>query len=636
MDITQVASLASSLTEAPATQQVEEKPQDFLDFKYMKGVVDKLVGDFDTERNFTERNRSLRYFRGVDSEVLRNSGIIKADELYSKVRLIDTNIRREQPQYLLYITQSRRAAVFVGPDGSSVPGSELLENDFTAKARYTGWEIPFIRVIDGAQIHGYDVVEVLFDSSKPGHFSVEHVGRENLIFHVDSENIQAQEIICRRLQLTAWQLEEEARDGRLDAEQVKILVNSSAKKSEEKEQNMYEVFKVFFRKDKQIFKTYYAKECTGFLANPQPYFNGIVNVSAGKTEVVGVNPIDSTPVTDFPPEIEPDYPFFILKYVESEDPKIVDIKGRADLDESAQEASSAILSGFVNGTLRAANVYGSPASSNINQKPDAAPRQTDTVLKNGAIYDQPLNFFNTPYPDQAALNGLNQVITLNSQEQAQINYTVLNRKDSGKTATEVSAAQEENAKLSSVQVALLSIFMRQVYAYCWRMYQSRVLAGKIVVADKVKPYFGSAQVDPMTGEQLNVTPAVYQLRASGDVDVVKRAEKLQQQWQAWPVIATTPIAMSFFKDMLRNAFPEDAEKYITELDMAAANTQQAQTQLIQKLGAIVKELAFDDEGKLRPELDGMEPQLQNLQQEILAATQPAIAGAGQPGINNEA
>ena len=597
---------------------VDDEQKDFTDFKHLKQVFDKIKGDFETEVEYVKRNRDLRYFRNVATDILQQNGIIKADELYCKVHTIDTNIRREQPQYLLYITQSRRAAVFVGPDGSAMPGSELVENDFTAKARYTGWEVPFIRVVDGCQLHGYDVVEVVFDETKPGHFSIEHVGRENLIFYAESENIQAQEIIGRRLSLTGWQIEEEVRSGLFDKEQARILLNSAQKKEVCKEQNKFEVFKVFYRHQKQIFYCYYAEHCTDFLSISKPYFNGVMNVVDGKTVFKGQN-LDGTPILDYNNEVEADYPFFILRYVESEDPQITSLCGRSKLDESAQEAASAILSGFTNGVLRASNIYASPASNNINRSPDAAPKQTDVVLKNGAIYDQAMNFFHTSYPDQSALAGLQTVVSLNEQEQSQINYTVLNRKDSEKTATEINAAKEENTRLSSVQVTLLSIFMRQLYSYCWRMYQSRVLSGRIIIPFQNLQLFGEIQRDPVTGEMLVVGIRNYQLRASGDVDVIKRAEKLQKQMQAWPVIAQTPIAMSFFKDLLRNAFPEEAEKYILELEQTQIAGDQQKNMLIAKLAALLKELGTDEEGNLNPELQGMETQIQQLQQEVQTA-----------------
>src|SRR5204862_6583179 len=105
---------------------------------------------------------------------------------------------------------------------------------------------------------------------------------------------------------------------------------------------------------------------------------------------------------DFPSVDETLYPFYMLPYVESENPKITQLTGRAFLDWPAQEAASAILSGIVNGTMRASNVYAAPDLPAGTPLTDTAPpKQTDTKIKHGKLFDRPVKFFHTDYPDEA-------------------------------------------------------------------------------------------------------------------------------------------------------------------------------------------------------------------------------------------
>src|SRR5271154_7122131 len=71
--------------------------------KDLKNVLDDLG-------NKSNASRKLRYAE-VDIEAEREEGRLQPDELYIARRIIDTNIRREQPSYVQYITQSPRAIV---------------------------------------------------------------------------------------------------------------------------------------------------------------------------------------------------------------------------------------------------------------------------------------------------------------------------------------------------------------------------------------------------------------------------------------------------------------------------------------------------------------------------------------------
>ena len=602
-----------------ATTKTEStlRRKSYADYSYSQGPIKHLIDEFGSIQKAVDYNRVLRYVKNNDTDALRAAGKLKEDELYIPVRLIDQNVRREQAQYIAYFTQSRRSIVFNSVSGLGQPGMESLEIDFTNKARYIGWEIPFIRCIDGCQAHGWDAIEIVFDTSMPGQFALEHVGTANLIFNTESENLQAQEMIIRAIKVTALQLRQFVDEQAFDEQETNEFLSSATRTNSTINDSIQTIYKVFYKEDGVVWYGFYAPMAKGWLRKPVKLYLGRHDVTVSPKVIVDEQGQESK---EYPIIYETDYPVYLLEYIQSEDPKITELQGRAALDEKPQEGASAIMSGMVNGVVRAANVYAAPLASPANANPMASPKQTTGVLRNGIIYDQAMQFFHTPYPEASTPTILQAVVSQNQQESSQINYTVMARKDSGKSATEVNAAQQEAQKLSTVQVTLLSIFIRSVYSRCWQIYQNRVLQDAIVTDDVVKALMGRFDAIAKTW-----TVAVYVVKSSGDVDVVQRAEKLQRQMNFWPVVSASPIASLFLEDTLRNAFPEDAEKYVQMLKSTEQQQKQQQTQLVAKLAALVKELAIDPATKqLRPELAGQEQQLQQLEQEVAA-----IAGSGQ-------
>lgn len=627
-------------TEDDGTNSPEDQ-KNYEDYSYASGIYQRLIDAWGVVMAETERQRCIRYVKDADSIDLRASGLIKADEMYCPVRLVDSNIRAEQPSILAYITQSRRSIIFASPDAIPIDGIEKLEQDFTTKARYLQWEVPFIRCTDGSAAHGWDSLEVIFDIDAPGNFCFEHIGHDRLVFSTDCEELESQEVIGIKKNLTAKQLRAFVQKDGWNSAQVEALIAQSSKVAGVVNANC-EVFKMYYKKNDIVYICWYGRYCSDYLKAPAQLFMGVRDIEAGKVRVNPDDPMDLT--TDYPPMPETEYPIVIETYIESNDPRIIELSGRVKLDEASQEAVSAIQSGLVNGTLRAANIYASPKASNINSNPNAAPSQTNVVLANGAIYDQPLEFFHTPYPDPSVIQSLQTIVTQNKQEQGQINFSVLNRKDSGKTATEVQAANQASTELTSVQVILLSIFIRSCYAKAWRIYQNRVLQGGIVIRDpELLQLFGdNIQVDPATMRVIACeAPAFYTIKSSGDVDVIQRQEHLQKLLQGWPVFSKTSLADEYLKDIIRCSFPEDAERYIGVLDNAAASQVNQLKALLGQLALVVKALAVDPHtGQPRPDVAGEMPRLQQLEQQvanILGMPQDGqMAGQAGSGITNNA
>lgn len=611
------------------------KDEDYFNYSYASNIYDRLIDAWKAISAETQRQRDLRYVKHNSATDLRASGILKADETYCPVRLIDSNIRAEQPSATAYITQSRRSIIFASPNEQTVDGLEKLEENFTKVARYLGWEIPFIQTEDGAAAHGWDAVEIMFDDKAPGNFIFEHIGNDCLIFGLDCEGIETQEVIAIQKNLTAKQLKTLVKTGGFNAEQVESIISLSKKNGlgNNTDDCTCIVYKCFFKKDDVVHYAWYGRNCSDYLRNPEPLFLGVRDISAGKQPVDVNSPLSGV---DYPPVFESEFPVIIRPYIISNDPQITQISGRVKLDEASQEAASAIQSGLVNGILRAANIYAAPKSRSIDADPISNPKATDSVLANGTMYDAPLEFFHTPYPDSSVVQALGAVVQYNKQEQGGgIDLASINRKDSGKTATEIQAASQKSTELTSVQVILLSIFIRMCYAKAWRIYQNRVLQGAIVIRDTyLLNLFGEGIIPNMeTGQVESVKSARnYIIKSSGDVDVIQRQERLNKLMQGWEVFGKTPIANEYLKDIIRYSFPEDAARYISVMEQAEMNEVNVLKQLLMKVSSVLMAL-IKNPGDIQGQITAHASELQQLQQQVMGV----LGGGGgqqQPQLGN--
>ena len=85
-------------------------PPEF-DFMTCQKSLKQLVGDWSAEIMNTEERRRYRDI-DISVEQLQAKGMLKSDEMLIPIRVINANIRREQPSYMAFITQSWRLAIF--------------------------------------------------------------------------------------------------------------------------------------------------------------------------------------------------------------------------------------------------------------------------------------------------------------------------------------------------------------------------------------------------------------------------------------------------------------------------------------------------------------------------------------------
>ena len=605
---------------SPEQKLAQEEYTNLMTFSMAKIRLTAMITDFSPQVNKAKDNWKQR-FREVETAALRAAKKIPNYAHMIPVRAIDSNIRREQPSYVNYLKGSRRLAIFKAINNPSTT-TTLLEDEFTRGLTYSGWEIPFFKVIDGAQTHGWDWLEVMFDLSKPFHVGFEQIGHDRLIFPLDAADIQACEVIIRAVVVTPNQLKIFVRDYGFSQVQVdKIVKLSSDPKFKERSVTIY---KKYCKYNGIVHVGWFSLLCDDWLLAPAPLFLGrrkqvtkMTNVPT--PQVVGIDPITAQPIqslVDVPTptavwedEMETLYPIFLLPYNETAQQMIATHFGRVFMDKPKQEALTANLSQFLSGCQLAATPVASVDPSSQASSKDLE----NQVIGSGKIINVPLKWANIPYPEAVMLSLQTYLDTFNSQESGQVNYAANNRQDSKKTATEVSAAKEDSDKLANVGITLFSRFLRDVWTFTWNIVQNRAVQGKITLLYNLDS----------GGNNVDFINQPFDIRAAGDIDVVKKQELLMQYKDFWPIIKDTPVAMQFLAKMLVLTFPEDGNFFAEQLMMGDPRILVGQ--LAQVLTQSIDEAEY---ASLTPENQ------MNLKNLLVQAEQMAASVEQSAGINN--
>jgi len=425
------------------------------------------------------------------------------------------------------------------------------------------------------QLHGYGVAEVSFDVTKPGHFAVNDVNFEDLGLPEDARDIQACEMLVHRHYFTDLQLKRMAETDDFNKEQV----NNLDFKELAENYSLMEVQKVLFKKNNVVYVGWACIDrCNDWVRKPRPLF-------LGKRE-------------QGEELFETQYPYVLFPYNINEDTTISLMKGRAELDEYAQESATSLLSSFVTAHRRASGLY----FAKDNNDPNNTNVQTSVFFTPNALIDSNIRQFQLNPPDSSIMGAIQTILGQNMQETSQVNFAAMNRKDSRKTATEVQAATSEAQALSASQVALFSIALKKVYTQCWNIYRSRTIEGLIQAS--IPPNF--------------FTDHEYSIRPAGDADVIERQEKINKMMQAWPVVQQTGAASLFLKRFVSMLFPEDGQAYVQ-----AIQDDNTKTQLLMQLQTIVQSLITDPEtGQLSEEAQPYQQQLQQIMQQVQQVLNP--------------
>ena len=116
---------------------------------------------------------------------------------------------------------------------------------------------------------------------------------------------------------------------------------------------------------------------------------------------------------------------------------------------------------------------------------------------------------------------------------------------------------------------MFASFLQRVYQRVWDVIKTLANDNKIAFLQI------ASGVDQLTGQEIKSNDLAtinrrYQIRPAGDVDVIERQEKLQQRMQFWPVVQAVPgLAGEFLTDIIKTAFPDDAERYILAMQQGS-------------------------------------------------------------------
>lgn len=576
----------------------EKQFNELFDYALSKSYVAKLSQQFKPVEVATESNRNRRKI-DIDIVSERAKGNIAQDCTMILDRVIDRNMAREKPAYIAFLQQAKRLVIFhdtLKPNEKH----DALESAFTSGMTYNGWLTPHYKILDGAQLSGWDWAEVVYDESKPLHAAIEAVGHDRLIYSTDAEDIQNCARVLRVYMLSRTQLEGFVADYGFDKQQTQILfdkggADGTANKPDDR---TYKIVKEMFKWQGIVFVGWRCDTngpCQDWLKKPAKLYLG---VDKKVTEVVPVEqpqPLSPEPlvgldqqqanpliqqlapqtqtVVKWVPVDEVTYPYVILAYEETEEKEIASKKGRAFKDKFLQEAKTAAGTGYINKLIRSHYVMASPnnaqdmAAAGISGV-NSSQKLESMALKDNRITPAPINFWSPDGPDPQTLQALQYWDTKNANDQGQMTYTVQNKSSGARTTkAEVDSAKEDTMLLSSVQLSLYSGHIRECYSLVWRIVQSQALQ------DKVNLYGDYNQVtNPVTGDvdytftnNKEIVGRTFDIRAAGDVDVVQRQMLIQAMMQFWPVVQNTPIAGEFLGKLLRLQFAEDGEAWAQKL-----------------------------------------------------------------------
>jgi len=592
---TEEAELLEREKENTADKALSEFDKDFSNYKEVaQPAIRSLKSAWGEEIGRTEERRNLRKVK-IDIEGERAKGNLEQDELYCSVRLIDSNITREHARHLQYLTKSARNVILVAQADSNVEVS-LVESDFTLKGRYNGWETPFMQAIDGMETHGWDFIEIVFDKNKPGNFSNEHIGHDNLLYPTDTKDFQGSPFIVRTIDYTTKQLVTFAKKNGWDKEQVAKLLNSTLKDrpqssvgdSCDKLYALHSVEKVFYRNedDSFIYVGWSAvNSCDEWLREPKRLFLGKVAINP---EAIGME-------DKYVQLFETSYPIEPLLYSISEEKLLMSIQGRAELDEAKQDAVISLLTSYVTQARRASGLYFGTDNSNGTPLDEA---QTNIKLKQGAIFDARLAQFKIDSPSPEMVNAINIIIGQSQMERGDVNYAVQSNKSTRKTSAEVKMAGSEQELLGDIKTLLLSISLRNIFTRNFDIYQSRVKAGLLTsIIPQVKLLLDSYD---------------FIIKPAGDIDIIERQQKIELMQRSWQVMQGTAAAGEFLKDLIKLLFPAEAQRYIQ-----AIGVDEAKNNILQAVSSLIQEVMLDPAtGQIKPEFTTYAGELQQIQQAV--------------------
>jgi hypothetical protein len=565
--------------------------KNLLDLNTANGLFSQYISSHGAVEATTVTNRRLRSNK-ADVEQMRSAGLLQENQTFIGVRLINQNINQALPPLLSYLKQSPRMATFVPGDNS------YLDQEFTRVLQYPGWEIPYIEVLDGAELNGIGYMMVKADNTKLGGVSMETIPFNEIVYDRRLKSLQDSPAVLIKHVITAvsfyhWDSFEnfdknsdayKAIAKRLLSEEVNVIGDDLV------------IYETFVKVNGFVYRGWYYKDSRQWLKQPLPFSNGI------EESVPEIN-IDPMAMTSEPTYVNKPvhltyYPIAVKRSEIKENRKHDEAEGRAVEDYHKQEAATTLMTAAVNGCTQAANTMWSPDGANLD---GVAPAQLQYKIKNNAIWKTPMKAFTAPWPDPMIFKGIEVITQQNAMENNQVAWAVNNRRDSRKTATEIEAAQQQQGMLTGTAALVFSIFLRDVLTMTWPIVQSDAKKGSIKFLIEVS--------DP--AEKEAILSKQYEVKPAGDIDFVEKQQRITNIQQDLPMFQGTPIGQEMMKEYVRLRYPEKYDQWSKIL------SQGNDSQLIQGLGQALQAVVTDEAtGQLKPEFAAEAQSFQQLQQAV--------------------
>lgn len=467
---------------------------------------------------------------------MRADDLIAKDEVYISEQIIASNIAAQVPNLLAYIVQGQRLVYFSSLEASE-NNYDLESLEFSRHARYPSYEVPWMQFIQGRALHGGGAMEIIYDTSYPLHFRLECLARDELIMPMKTRNINDNEVILIKRpdvyvhQLAAMQFRPE------------MLEKLTANKKSDDTVCLYKV--LCLRPTGLVYAWAALDEgIDDFLTEFRLYSLGLVDPQTLAPKPVHFYPVVLS-VQDFTEKKE---------YYES--------RGLAAKSRHDQEAIARLKTAVVNGATKAARINScvDPVTG------DDAVTAEITVTANQVV-NRRLRYHNTPWPDAVFLSVIDSLRTSNKQQVGQVDFAALNRKDSGKTATEINQAASLQEALATVNTLGISMAVREVYSIGWLIAQSAIRTGGFVNSI-LSPEFAIGR---------------YRIAAAGDLDVKERALIVEKIGQFLPLAQGTPLYQSMLAKLISIVFPQYANEWVPLLQDNKAAVISALTEVIRAL-----------------------------------------------------
>jgi hypothetical protein len=574
---------------AEALSLAQAGQKNLLELNVAEGLIAQLIAGHSPIETVVVTNRLLRK-NNANVETLQAQGKLGPNETYIGVKLIDQNIKTALPPLLSYLKQSPRLATFS-------PGNNgYLDAEFTRVMQPTGWEVPYIEVLDGAELNGLSYMQVRNDPTSLGSVALKCIPFDEIIYDRRLKSIQDSPLVMIKHVVTSvsfydWDSFENFDK---DSDGYKNLAKQLLSSAPDAISDNLVIFETYVKVSGLVYRGWYYKGSKQWLKAPLPFSNGIEE----SVPQVSDNPEDvmATPTLVRGPVHLTYYPIVVKSISITENTRHIEIEGTAADSYNKQEAVTNLMTDAVNGCKNASRTMWSPDGQNTD---GAAPKQLQFTIARNAIWQTPMRAFTAPWPDPMIFKGIEGLIQQNATENNQVAWAVNNRKDTRKTAAEITAATSQQSLLTGTSALVFSIFLRDLFTMTWPIVQSAAIAGRIQFLTKMPEE-----------EKQTALSKPYEVKPAGDIDFAEREQRINMLLQDLPMFQGTPVGKLVMAEYIRLRYPDKATEWAEGLG------QSNDDQLIQGLAQALQAAVTSPEGQLKPEFAPEQQALQQLQQAV--------------------